>query len=43
MRQASIEKVKELDYVLITGRYVALADTEEDFDFADDSQNESRN
>ncbi|MEE9364526.1 MAG: class I SAM-dependent DNA methyltransferase [Cellulophaga sp.] len=30
---ASIEKVKELDYVLTPGRYVGLEDTEEDFDF----------
>ena len=30
---ASLEKVKELDYVLSPGRYVGLAETEGDFDF----------
>ena len=30
---ATVEKVKELDYVLTPGRYVGLPDDEEDFDF----------
>lgn len=30
---ASLERVKELDYVLTPGRYVGLPDEEDDFDF----------
>jgi type I restriction enzyme M protein len=32
---ASVERVKELDYVLTPGRYVGLADEEDDFDFSE--------
>lgn len=32
---ASLQRVKDLDYVLTPGRYVGLPDEEDDFDFAD--------
>ena len=31
----TIEKIKELDYVLSPGRYVGIAETEDDFDFGE--------
>lgn len=32
---APVEKVKELDYILSPGRYVGIAETEDDFDFGE--------